>query len=70
MKKAFAVLAFLVCTASHAEPTAMKIPELGWEVRFDAPATTRTAEERSSQAYHYAGNAGRFKLSLFVENPM
>jgi hypothetical protein len=69
MKKAFAALAFLACAASHAEPTVMKIPDLGWEVRFDAPATSKSAEEHSPQAYHYAGNAGRFNLSLFIENP-
>jgi hypothetical protein len=69
MKKTIAALAFLACAASHAEPTAMKIPALGWEVRFDAPATSKTAEESSPQAYHYAGNAGRFNLSLFVEHP-
>jgi hypothetical protein len=69
MKKTIAILAFLACGASHAEPTVMRAPELGWEVRFDAPATSKTAEERSAQAYHYAGNAGRFNLSLFIENP-
>jgi hypothetical protein len=69
MKKTIATLAFLACAASHAEPTVMRIPELGWEVRFDAPATSKIAEERSAQAYHYAGNADRFNLSMFLENP-
>jgi hypothetical protein len=69
MKKAIAALALLVCAAGHAEPTVLRMPELGWEVRFNAPATRKVAEESSAQAYHYAGNAGRFNLSLFIEAP-
>jgi hypothetical protein len=69
MKKTIAALAFAASAGAHAEPTVMRIPELGWEVRFDAPATSKLEEQRSAQAYRYSGNAGRFNLSLFIENP-
>jgi hypothetical protein len=69
MNKIVAAICLLSCAIGHAEPTVIRMPELGWEVRFDAPATGKVNEERSTQAYHYAGNADRFNLSLFIEDP-
>jgi hypothetical protein len=69
MKKTIAALAFLACAASQAEPTVLKMESLGWEARFDAPATVGRVQENSVRAYRYVGNAGRFNLSLFVEDP-
>jgi hypothetical protein len=69
MKKLLALLAVVACSPSFAEPTTLRIPDAGWEIRFDAPATTRTAEDSTPARYHYAGNAGRFDLSLYLEEP-
>ena len=69
MKKIIASLLCLACAAAHAEPTVMPIPELGWELRFDAPATTRIDEERGAQTYRYVGSADRFNLSLHLAGP-
>jgi len=69
MKNLIALLSLFVSAAALAEPTVLRANELGWEVRFDAPATSKVEETSSADAYHYSGNAGKFRLSLDIGQP-
>lgn len=69
MKNLIALASLLASSAACAEPTLFRAPELGWEVRVNAPATTKVEETSSATAYHYLGNAGKFSLSLDITDP-
>jgi len=69
MKNLIALFSLFASAAAFAEPTVLRANELGWEVHFDAPATSKVVETSTTDAYHYSGNAGKFKLSLDIEQP-
>lgn len=70
MRRLVALLGLLLPPMAFAAPTVLSATEMGWEVRFDAPATEKLEEQSTPAAYHYAGTAGRFNLSLFIESPL
>lgn len=70
MKRLIALFSIFASAAAWAEPTVLRASELGWEARFDAPATSKVEESSSATAYRYLGNAGRFNLSLAIEPPV
>ena len=63
------LLSLFVSAAAFADPTVLRANELGWEVHFDAPPTSKVEETSSADAYHYTGNAGKFNLSLVIDQP-
>ena len=69
MKNLIALLSLFVSAAAFADPTVLHANELGWEVHFDAPPTSKVEETSTADAYHYSGNAGKFKLSLDIGQP-
>jgi len=69
MNKLIVLFSLLFSSAAFADPTVMHARVLGWEVRFDAPPSAKVEEEGSATAYRYLGNAGKFNLSLLIENP-
>lgn len=69
MKQLIVLLGLFVSSLASANPTVLRAADLGWEVHFDAPPTEKIEERSTASAYHYAGNAGKFNLSLFLERP-
>lgn len=69
MRRFLALFCLLLPPLAFASPTLLTAKDMGWEVRFDAPATEKLEEVSTPTAYHYAGNAGKFNLSLFIELP-
>lgn len=69
MRRLVALLGLLLPPLAFAGPTVLSARDMGWEVRFEAPATEKLEEQSTPAAYHYLGNAGKFNLSLFIESP-
>jgi hypothetical protein len=60
---------FLFVAPAFGEKVEVKIPGEGWGISFDAPSLSDKEDSSRSGAYAFRGNAGRFNLSLFVEEP-
>lgn len=52
-----------------ADPVVIDVPGEKWRLKFDGPAFTRLDVPTTTQGHVYTGNAGRFNLSLHVEEP-
>ncbi|QGZ38185.1 hypothetical protein IP92_01519 [Pseudoduganella flava] len=69
MKRLVPLFGLFLLRTALADPTVLAARDLGWEVRFDAPPTAKVEERSTPNAYRYAGTAGKFNLSLFIEPP-
>lgn len=69
MRKLLVLLGLVLPSLAFAGPTVLKAKDMGWEVRFDAPATDKVEEQSTPTAYRYLGTAGKFNLSVFIEAP-
>lgn len=69
MKTLIALLGLMVSTTALADPTVLRAAGLGWEMRFEAPPLTKLEETGTPADYHYAGSAGKFSLSVLIEQP-
>jgi len=56
-------------SAAQAAPTTMPIPGQNWQISFDAPVLNKMKEQSRPGQFVYVGNAGKFNLSLHVEDP-
>ena len=66
----YALLLLLgLSSAAHAAQTKLVIPGQGWQLAFDAPALKKMGEQDVPGQYAYEANAGKFNLSLYVEDP-
>lgn len=54
---------------AQVKPTTLVIPGQSWAVSFEAPLLSKQKEGNQRSQYMYLGNAGRFNLSLYVEDP-
>lgn len=68
MSRFIACILLLVSINALAEPTRMVIPNQNWVISFDSPLLTKQKEGVKPGQYMYLGNAGRFNLSLYVED--
>lgn len=69
MSKFFASILLLISINAIADTTTMIIPSQNWIISFDSPPLTKQKEGVKPGQYMYVGNAGRFNLSLYVEDP-
>ena len=68
-----AATAFLVCVLGcillHAEPLTVPVVGQGWQITFEAPLLTMEGVQPNENGLAYRATAGRFNVSVFVENP-
>lgn len=69
MYRFIAFVLLLISLNASAEPTRMVIPNQNWAISFDSPPLNKQKEGAREGQYMYFGNAGRFNLSLYVEDP-
>lgn len=70
MKVIFVMMGLMIASKSIAEMTSINVPELNLSVRFDAIPANVVEETNTPSRYYYIANAGRYNISLTVEDPL
>jgi hypothetical protein len=68
--KLLLTIAFVLSSqAAIADDVVLNVPAEGWSLHFQAPAMREIEQPGTPSGHVYTGNAGRFNLSLYVEEP-
>jgi hypothetical protein len=57
------------CTGLNAETLVVPVAGKGWQIEFEGPRLFMEKTDPTEEGLRYKANAGRFNLSIFVEQP-